>query len=205
MAPDYAQRAPPSSPRSSAPGPAPANPGPAFTADQARRWFTLASLAADEAGLPADPEFRAAFTSYLDWSSRAGAAPAKAEFRARCPVGTGARPARPPPRAHPTQGGTPAQASADDQPPVALAGPGQTVSFEAHIKPLFRARDRQSMTFAFDLWSYADVKANAAGIGERLRNGHHALRRRLAAGENRRLQPVGRVRVPALTAGVAAG
>ena len=45
------------------------------------------------------------------------------------------------------------------------------MSFEAHIKPLFRARDRQSMTFAFDLWSYADVKANAAGIGERLRNG----------------------------------
>jgi hypothetical protein len=27
------------------------------------------------------------------------------------------------------------------------------------------------MTFAFDLWSYADVKANAAGIAERLRNG----------------------------------
>jgi len=63
------------------------------------------------------------------------------------------------------------QASAGDPPPVALPGPGQTVSFEAHIKPLFRPRDRQSMTFAFDLWSYADVKANAAGIAERLRNG----------------------------------
>ncbi len=45
------------------------------------------------------------------------------------------------------------------------------MSFEAHIKPLFRAKDRQSMTFAFDLWSYADVQAHAADILERLRNG----------------------------------
>jgi len=45
------------------------------------------------------------------------------------------------------------------------------VSFEAHIKPLFREHDRQSMTFAFDLWSYADVQAHAAGILERLVNG----------------------------------
>ena len=45
------------------------------------------------------------------------------------------------------------------------------MSFEAHIKPLFREHDRQSMTFAFDLWSYADVKAHAAGILERLVNG----------------------------------
>jgi hypothetical protein len=45
------------------------------------------------------------------------------------------------------------------------------VSFEAHIKPLFRPRDQKSMTFAFDLWSYADVRAQAAGILDRLRNG----------------------------------
>jgi CDGSH-type Zn-finger protein/truncated hemoglobin YjbI len=173
MAPDYAQRAAAVLAEVfGGPGPAPANPGPAFTADQRARWFTLASLAADEAGLPADPEFRAAFTSYLDWSSRAGAAPAEGGVPGSLSRWDGPPPG--PPAAQggtPTQGGTPAQASADDQPPVALAGPGQTVSFEAHIKPLFRARDRQSMTFAFDLWSYADVKANAAGIGERLRNG----------------------------------
>ena len=43
--------------------------------------------------------------------------------------------------------------------------------FEADIKPLFRARDRQSMTFAFDLFSYADVSAHADRILERLKAG----------------------------------
>ena len=45
------------------------------------------------------------------------------------------------------------------------------MSFEAHVKPLFRARDRQSMVFAFDLWSPADVQAHAADILARLENG----------------------------------
>jgi hypothetical protein len=45
------------------------------------------------------------------------------------------------------------------------------VSFEAHVKPLFRSRDRQSMRFAFDLWSPADVQAHAADILSRLDNG----------------------------------
>jgi hypothetical protein len=45
------------------------------------------------------------------------------------------------------------------------------VSFAAHIKPLFRQRDRQSMSFAFDLWSYDDVRTRAADILARLQNG----------------------------------
>jgi len=36
--------------------------------------------------------------------------------------------------------------------------------FAADIKSLFRERDRSSMTFQFDLWDYADVKANAEAI-----------------------------------------
>src|SRR5262249_56186840 len=52
-----------------------------------------------------------------------------------------------------------------------LPGPGQPVGFAAHIKPLFRQRDRQSMSFAFDLWSYDDVRARATGILERLQEG----------------------------------
>ena len=50
-------------------------------------------------------------------------------------------------------------------------GPSEAVSFRRHIKPLFRDRDRQSMRFAFDLSEYADVKANAKAILERLQNG----------------------------------
>ncbi len=36
--------------------------------------------------------------------------------------------------------------------------------FEADIRPLFRERDRASMTFMFDLWDHADVTANADAI-----------------------------------------
>jgi uncharacterized Fe-S cluster protein YjdI/CDGSH-type Zn-finger protein/truncated hemoglobin YjbI len=129
---------------------------PALTEPQRARWVALASRAADEAGLPADPEFRAALASYLDWSSRVGDAP---------PPQWDWSPAGPPAEA-PAQGGT-----ADDQEAVTLPGPDETVSFAPHIKPLFREHDRKSMTFAFDLWSQADVQAHAAGILERLQNG----------------------------------
>jgi len=37
-------------------------------------------------------------------------------------------------------------------------------TFESHIKPLFRESDRDAMMAAFDLWSFADVKANADRI-----------------------------------------
>src|SRR5690349_11214633 len=38
------------------------------------------------------------------------------------------------------------------------------VSFEAEVRPLFSERDRESMEFAFDLWSYDDVSENADAI-----------------------------------------
>ena len=53
----------------------------------------------------------------------------------------------------------------------ALPPAGEPMSFERHVKTLFRQRDRQSMRFAFDLWAYDDVKANAHAILERVRNG----------------------------------
>jgi hypothetical protein len=47
----------------------------------------------------------------------------------------------------------------------------EPVTFDEHIKSFFRSRDRQSMKFAFDLWSYNDVKAHAREILEQVRNG----------------------------------
>jgi len=44
-------------------------------------------------------------------------------------------------------------------------------SYASDIQPLFRERDRDSMRFAFDLWSGGDVAANADAILERLRSG----------------------------------
>jgi hemoglobin len=40
------------------------------TPDQRLRFVTLLSRAADDAGLPADPEFRAAIMGYAEWGSR---------------------------------------------------------------------------------------------------------------------------------------
>jgi len=45
------------------------------------------------------------------------------------------------------------------------------VGFEDDIRPLFREKDHSQMEWAFDLWSYEDVKENADGILERLEDG----------------------------------
>jgi hypothetical protein len=45
------------------------------------------------------------------------------------------------------------------------------LGFESDIKPLFRAKDRDSMLKAFDLWSYADVVAHSDAIAEELSKG----------------------------------
>jgi hypothetical protein len=45
------------------------------------------------------------------------------------------------------------------------------VSFERDIRPLFRDDDIDAMSWAFDLASYDDVRANAEEIYERLADG----------------------------------
>jgi hypothetical protein len=52
-----------------------------------------------------------------------------------------------------------------------MADQGAGPSFEDDIKPLFRDKDRERMQWAFDLWSYEDVKENAPQILERLEEG----------------------------------
>ena len=54
---------------------------------------------------------------------------------------------------------------------VELPAAGQPIGFAQHIKPLFRERDRGSMTFAFDLWSYDDVSEHADAIYHQLEQG----------------------------------
>jgi hemoglobin len=44
--------------------------GLAITPAQRLRWVQLISEAADEAELPADPEFRSAFMAYVEWGTR---------------------------------------------------------------------------------------------------------------------------------------
>ncbi|MET0685641.1 MAG: group II truncated hemoglobin [Solirubrobacteraceae bacterium] len=44
--------------------------GRALTEEQRFRWVQLICGAADEAGLPGDPEFRSAFVAYIEWGTR---------------------------------------------------------------------------------------------------------------------------------------
>jgi hypothetical protein len=46
-----------------------------------------------------------------------------------------------------------------------------TPSFAQDIKPMFRVIDRRSMTFAFDLWDYNDVRTHAEEILDRMTEG----------------------------------
>ena len=54
---------------------------------------------------------------------------------------------------------------------MTTASEGDTLSFARDIKPLFRAKDRDSMRRAFDLFEYSDVADHADAIIGALRSG----------------------------------
>jgi hypothetical protein len=64
------------------------------------------------------------------------------------------------------------------------------VSFERDVKPLFRERDRGAMEWAFDLWSYDDVSANADAILGQVER-VDALRRTVGRRPSRYVPPLG--------------
>jgi truncated hemoglobin YjbI len=144
--------------------------GKGLTEEKRARWVELIFRSAGEAGLPADPEFQAAFRSYIEWGSRLALENSQ----------PGAKPPPHMPMPHwgwvsdATPGSrvsalVPEADAGETQ--VDLPAAGQPVEFGKHIKPLFRERDRNSMKFAFDLWSFDDVRANADPILERVKAG----------------------------------
>jgi truncated hemoglobin YjbI/uncharacterized Fe-S cluster protein YjdI len=146
--------------------------GKGLNEEQRTRWVSLLLRAAREAGLPNDAEFRSAFGAYIEWGSRLAVENSQTD-------------ARPPERMpmprwdwH-TAAGPPGSRVSALAPPAPeqraaspLPGEDEPLSFESHIKPLFRPMDRQSMSFAFDLWSYDDVGRHADAILARLRAGN---------------------------------
>jgi CDGSH-type Zn-finger protein/truncated hemoglobin YjbI len=133
------------------------------------RWASLIVQAAREAGLPNDPEFRSLFSAYIEWGSRLAVENSQ----------TNARPPQHMPMPHwdwNTAAGPPGSRISALAPPetpteIALPGAGEPVEFAKHVKGLFRDRDRRSMQFAFDLWSYKDVSTHADAILDRVRAG----------------------------------
>jgi len=143
--------------------------GKGLTEAQRARWVSLICRSADDAGLPADPEFRAAFVAYLEWGSRLALENSQPDAKPpmhmpmprwwwACEATPGAR----------ISASTPAQQIRE---PLAFPGPNEPVTFTQHIKPLFRKMDRESMTFAFDLWSHRDVSTHGPTILKRLESG----------------------------------
>jgi CDGSH-type Zn-finger protein/truncated hemoglobin YjbI len=144
--------------------------GKALSEEQRARWVQLICLSAEEAKLPSDAEFQAAFRSYIEWGSRLALENSQ----------PGAKPPPQMPMPHwswPCDATPGARAPAleaseeDGREEVVLPGENEPLGFEEHIKPLFRERDRKSMKFVFDLWSYDDVAANTEAIVKRLEDG----------------------------------
>jgi CDGSH-type Zn-finger protein/truncated hemoglobin YjbI len=145
--------------------------GRSLTEEWRARWVSLLMQSAQEAGLPNDPEFRSAFGSYIEWGSRLAVENSQPD----------ARPPEHMPVPHwdwSTAAGPPgsrisalAPPAEEQEQPVLLPADDEPVRYEKHIKPLFRPGDRQSMAFAFDLWSYDDVREHSEAILARLRGG----------------------------------
>jgi CDGSH-type Zn-finger protein len=144
-----------------------------YSEEQRARWIVLLTTAADEARLPGDAAFRSVFSACAEWGSRAAAAQAQPGASTSPPPATPHwdwGPGGPPAPPEPGEAGAVAQTAAEtaDKP---LPGPDQPVGFADAVQPLFRQRDRQSMSFSFDLWSYDDVRAHATDILMRLQDG----------------------------------
>jgi CDGSH-type Zn-finger protein/truncated hemoglobin YjbI/ferredoxin len=141
----------------------------ALTPDQRARWVQLLARSADEVGLPADAEFRAAFTAYLEWGSRIALENSQ--------PGVHPPPHMPVPRwwwvcnAYPWSRPHAVPDAVSETPDSELPDADEPLSYETHIKALFRPRDRDSMRFAFDLWSHEDVSSHADAILARLQAG----------------------------------
>lgn len=52
-----------------------------------------------------------------------------------------------------------------------MTAPGEKLSFEQDIRPLFRQKDRDAMLAAFDLFDYDDVVEKADAIVGAVRSG----------------------------------
>jgi CDGSH-type Zn-finger protein/truncated hemoglobin YjbI len=143
--------------------------GKMLTEQQRSRWAQLMVAAADEAMMPADADFRASFTAYIEWGTRLAVENSQQEshppMNMPMPHWWWACDATPWSRVNAL---APEEEEEED---VAAPAAEEPLSFDKNIKTLFRKRDRMSMKFVFDLWEYDDVSTHADEILNRVRNG----------------------------------
>ena len=128
--------------------------GQGLTEAQRARWVSLICRSADEAGLPSDPEFRAAFVSYIEWGSRLALENSQ----------RGAKPLEHMPvpqwwwvcNAKPWFPDIGLSASAGDAATHCVAGSERICEFHPTHQAVIRKMDRESMSFVFDLWAFGD-------------------------------------------------
>ena len=144
--------------------------GKQISEEQRTRWAAALLESARDAGLPNDAvPLRVSVLHRVGLAARGrelpdGVAPAGAHAHAPLGVEHRRRPTR-----QPGLGAGPTSRGARAAGPASRAGRAGDVRW--YVKSLFRPRDRRSMQFAFDLWSYDDVRANAEAIRNRLRAG----------------------------------
>jgi CDGSH-type Zn-finger protein/truncated hemoglobin YjbI len=142
--------------------------GKQITPEQRALWARYMLQSAEDAGLPSDAEFRAAFVAYIEWGSRIAkensGADAKPPANMPVPKWWWVCNATPGSRPSANAGDEPAEVEAG----LTLPAADEAVRFDDHIRPLFRPMDRNSMLFAFDLWKEVDVVAHWQSILARL-------------------------------------
>ena len=162
--------------------------GKGLTEEKRARWVQLILRAAQDAGLPDDPEFRSAFSSYIEWGSRlarrelpAGRPATRAHADAAMGLANRRRAAgRGSPRSQPTRARTPGRSG---------SAAGEPVSFESTSRPC-------SATATASRCGSPSTSGPTTMSTERPRHPRarpqrlDALRRRLAARENRRVRAV---------------
>src|SRR3954468_17859538 len=115
-----------------------------ITPGQRHRFASTMSLAADDAGLPADPEFRAALIGDVEWAARPGARGA--------PLGV--RGGGPPPGHAQLTAGRPGRGRAGPGPPLGL-GRGPAVPGLSRQKSTLEAQLEVGSTLPTNGWSVA--------------------------------------------------
>lgn len=134
-----------------------------ITEEQRHRFVALLSLAADDAGLPADPEFRSALMAYAEWGTRLAQHNSPRHrsrgARAGAPLGMGRGPTVPPAGVGARGRSRPAGTQATQ---IKLRFKGSASTRRRWYSPGVRSTEPKRSVCGDDIWMSQSVKARSA-------------------------------------------